>query len=337
MDLTGKMSQWIISAMIMVILYVSMVAMWKGRHRRRHISSLQGKHVMITGGSSGIGLAIAKKCFSEGAYLTLLARNESRLSHAASLLVSSHQSAHMLRDRILLKAVDVSDPSAVAAAIAQSIAWKPIDVLICNAGIVIHGSFDDVKVKELQRVASTNVLGCAFPIHAALSHMKSRSSQNPSSIVLMSSLSSLMFVPGANMYTSSKYAVNGLAEALRFEVMPYNIKVNLVCPGFTETPMLDEADKAANEVAGVYGNPTFYDRANAQSPEDVAAMTVEGVKRGEYLITTTAVGFFLSVLGRGFVPADSFARAFLELLLLVPVRLGSFVWLAYATSRIKKF
>eukprot|EP00250_Pteridium_aquilinum_P013921 c21658_g1_i2 orf=377-904(-) len=160
--------------------------------------------------------------------------------------------------------------------------------------------------------------------------MKARSLQCPSSIVLMSSLSSMLFVCGANMYTPTKYAVKGLAEVLRFELMPHNIKVSLVCPGFTETPMLDEADKAATVTTELLRKLTFYDRAKAESADEVASKTIEGMKRGEFLITTGVDGFLVGVLGRGFIPADSLARAFVELLLLVPLRLCSLVWFAYA-------
>lgn len=292
---------------------------------RRHISSLHGKHVVITGGSSGIGFALAKECLSQGAFVTLMARTPSRLSMASQLLGHLHQNG------ILLKAVDVSDATAVRAAIVESFEWRPIDILVCNAGVTISGLFDRVKVEELDMVTRTNLLGCVYPVHAALPLMKARSMQHPTAIVLMSSLSGLVFVSGTNMYTPTKYALRGLAELLRFELMPYNIKVSLVCPGFTETPMLNEADKAAT-----LNTITFYDRAHAESADEVAAKTMEGVKRGEFLITTSMHGFLIGVLGRGYVPAESLAQALIELFLLVPARLSSLAWMAYAKSVIRR-
>lgn len=86
----------------------------------------------------------------------------------------------------------MTDATAVAAAIVESFEWKPIDILICNAGTAIHGFLDGMKVRELDAVTRTNVLGCAYPLHAALPLMKARSSQHPSSIVLIGSLSGLV-------------------------------------------------------------------------------------------------------------------------------------------------
>lgn len=181
-----------------------------------------------------------------------------------------------------------------------------------------------------------------------------------------------LFVSGGNMYTPTKYGLKGLAELLRFELIPHNIKVSLACPGFTETPMLDDgklsshiktplicfnltsstrrdglargdmcdvhifclmgdvADKADASTSNQLRKIQFYDRANAESAGDVAAKTMEGAKEGRFLITTSTTGFLLGVLGRGFVPTDSLAEALIELLLLVPARLFSFLWFAYA-------
>lgn len=294
---------------------------------RQHLACLEGKHVVITGGSSGIGLALAAECLSQGASVSLMARNAARLSHAASTLAHSTLSSH---DRILLKEVDVTDAKSVSVAVAECFEWKPIDVLICNAGVTAPGIFGSVDVSTINMITSTNLLGCVYPMHAVLPLMKERSKNNPSSIVFMSSLSCLLFLSGVSMYSTTKYALKGLAETLRFELMLYNIKVSLVCPGFVETAMLDEADKADALNFKLMSKIHFYNRATAQSADAVARRTMEGVKRGEFLITTSLIGFLLGVLGRGFVPANSLRRACIELLLLVPARLASFVWYAYA-------
>eukprot|EP00250_Pteridium_aquilinum_P015659 c22683_g1_i7 orf=229-1062(+) len=211
--------------------------------KRKHLASLEGKHVVITGGSCGIGFALAKECLSQGASVTLIARNLSRLSRAADILSSTCGTlATSPHGKILLKAVDVSDATAVSVAIAECFEWKPIDILICNAGTLIPGFLDNATVNELETVIKTNILGCVYPVHAALPLMKARCKEHPSSIVLMSSLSGLLFVSGLNVYTATKYALKGLAEMLRFELMPHNIRISLVCPGFVETAMLDEGN-----------------------------------------------------------------------------------------------
>lgn len=91
-----------------------------------------------------------------------------------------------------MQAVDVSDSTAVSAAIVECFEWRPIDLLICNAGSSGHGLFGEVKTSELDRLTKTNLLGCVYPVHAALPLMKARSKQYPSSIVFMGSLSGLV-------------------------------------------------------------------------------------------------------------------------------------------------
>lgn len=288
--------------------------------------------MLITGGSSGIGFAFAKRCVSEGAFVTLMSRKEDNLAKARDSLLKT---VGCQSDRILLKAVDVTDAAAVSLAIQESFRWRPIDILVCNAGRAISGPLDAVDVKDLDLVARTNFLGCVYPVHAALPLMKLRSIENPSSIVFVSSLSALLFVPEFNLYTPTKYALKGLAEMLRIELLPYNIRVNLVCPGYTETPMLDEADKAAS-ASELLNKLTFYDRAYAELPDEVAAKTIEGIKKGSFLITSSISGFLIGVLSRGVIPAESPPIALIEFILLSPMRICSFIWFAYMRRILQK-
>ena len=92
-----------------------------------------------------------------------------------------------------LQAADVSNPEAITAAIREAHERAPIDILICNAGIIIPGHFDDVSTKDLEDTVTTNVLGSLYPIHAAIPLMKQRCGPNtPQSIVLVSSVAGLV-------------------------------------------------------------------------------------------------------------------------------------------------
>jgi NADP-dependent 3-hydroxy acid dehydrogenase YdfG len=90
------------------------------------------------------------------------------------------------------QAADVGDAAAVSRAVRNSLAWRPIDVLVCNAGLACQGQLDEVDAPRLEYVARTNLLGCVFPLHAALPHLKSRSFQTPCSVVIMGSSASLV-------------------------------------------------------------------------------------------------------------------------------------------------
>eukprot|EP00250_Pteridium_aquilinum_P002776 c12996_g1_i1 orf=205-1290(-) len=298
----------------------------------KHIMSLRQKHVLITGGSTGIGFSLAKICLSEGAFVTLMSRTQFKLNSAHETLT---RKLGYPTDRILLKAVDVSDDVAVSVAIKESFDWRPVDMLICNAGQIIAGEFDKVKVEDLESVTKANILGCVLPLHAALPLMKSRSLANPSSIVIVGLIASLSYLNNFNMYTPTKVALKGLAEYLMIELMPYNIPVSFASLGYTETQMLDEVDKVC-ETSDLVRRLCDYKREHAQSPDDVATKIIEGAKKGDLLITTNLGGFFIGLLGRGCIPADSFARTLMELVLSVPARIMSFVVLLRATSILQK-
>lgn len=296
------------------------------------LTSLQGRHVVITGGSSGIGLSLAKRCLVEGAYVTLIARTKENLLKARRYLMDT---VGCSSDCILVKAVDVACPTAIAAAIEECFKWRPIDVLICNAGIARGGYLEDLNTTELESQYRINLLGSIYPVHAALPLLKRRSQKHPTSIVFMNSLCSLYFACGANTYMVSKYAQKGLAELLKVELRPWNINVQMVIPGYTETAMLDEVDKFSS-AAPLWRKLFMFKRENAQSSDQVAVITMEAVKRGNFLTTTAADGFALGILGRGLAPEDRPFQALLELLLLLPARVVSFVWIAMITILVRR-
>ncbi|CAM6085463.1 unnamed protein product [Calypogeia fissa] len=292
---------------------------WK---RPLHISSLKGKHVLITGASSGIGLALAEQALSEGAYVTVTGRNSATLKNAIAFLSKRvADSSH----RIEMKVADVADYKAMTDTIRESDSWKPIDVVICNAGLTRSGYLDQVAVEDLELTVRTNILGVVYAVHAVLPLMKRRSPKHPMAIVLIGSLASLFLMYGNSVYTGTKYALKGIAESLRLELLPYSIKVNLICPGFVRTPFLDEAEKA-DDLQTLMKDVNLYDRNQAHSPEEVAQRTLKAVKEGSSIVTMTPVlGSALLMLARGFMPDDSILKTLQEMLLYPLVRLFSIV------------
>ncbi|CAK9876838.1 unnamed protein product [Sphagnum jensenii] len=284
-------------------------------------TSLQGKHLVITGGSSGIGYSIAKQALEEGAYVTLVARNCERLQAAKESL--QREVLGLLSSKIILKAVDVSDSEATTAAIQEAYAWRPIDVLVCNAGVVFPGHFDEVSITQLDDAMKINVMGSVYPVHAALPLMKQRNLSNPCSIVFLSSIAGMNQCYGGNIYAATKYAQKGLAEVLRWELMPYNIRVHAVCPGFVDTPMSADAELPTRlgEIARAMNQ---YDKKKMDTSDHVAACTLAGVKKGTFLITTSSRGHWMAILARGPTPEGSIATNLWELSLAIPARLLSF-------------
>jgi len=265
--------------------------------------------VFLTGASSGIGLAVAKEMLQEGAFITLLARNRDKLEKAAKSLLKELQCP---AERILVKAADVGNYKAISTAVRESYDWRPIDILINNAGITRSGFVEEVSVEDMNAVVQTNLLGSLYPLHAALPDLKMRSRSHPISIVFIGSLASLCWLYGNGMYTSTKYAIKGIAECLRLELAPYNIRVNLVCPGFVESALLDDACSNEEVTTGMQF-ASFFNRDIAQSPQTVARIILAGIKSGTFLITTTpGLGPICVTLTRGFAPAESFLRNLFE-------------------------
>ncbi|KAH9305825.1 hypothetical protein KI387_010229 [Taxus chinensis] len=290
---------------------------WFSKGKSPHMKSLENKHVVITGGSSGIGLAMAEEVLLQGGFVTIISRSSANLQGAVERLV---QNVSCHPDRIFSQAADVSNSQAIAQAIHEAFRWKPIDVLICNAGLTRGGSLENQTVEDIDLTIGTNLNGTIYPVHAALSLLKHRSKEHPVSIVFFASLASMFIFYGHSVYTATKYAVKGLAEALKFELMPYNIAVSLVCPGFVATPLLNEVEKDDDNIE-VLKVVNLYDHKTAENPRDVAKRVLEGAKKGSYLIAKTNYpGLFLSTVARGFVPAESLGRFWLEMILYFPFR-----------------
>ncbi|KAI5061337.1 hypothetical protein GOP47_0023842 [Adiantum capillus-veneris] len=287
------------------------------------IKSLQDKHVFITGASSGIGLAIAKKCLLEGAFVTFVSRSLKNLEGAADKLLEETQCG---RDKIQYQVADVGDYAAITASVRQALLWKPIDVLVCNAGLTRGGYLEKSSLEDIDTVIRTNLNGSIYPLHEALPSLKEHSATHPVSIVFISSLASFMFMYGHAAYTASKYAVRGLAESLRCELLPYsNMRVTLMCPGFVNTPFLDELDNQG-EITEVLHKVNLLNKKSSESPEHAASCTVESLKRGSYLVVTQPIGHHMLALGRGVIPADSVGRNLFELIMLVPFRILSLIF-----------
>lgn len=285
------------------------------------MSNLRGKHLFLTGASSGIGLEIAKQALREGAYLTLVARNGEKMGIIAKSLLKQLECSP---EQVLVKAADVTNYKEISKAVRESFDWRPIDILINNAGLTRSGFMEDFTVEDINVVVQTNLLGSVYPLHAVLPQLKLRSRDHPISIVFLGSLASLCWLYGNGVYTGTKYAVKGIAENLRLELAPYNMRVNLVCPGFVKTAFLDSVDNEEELTSGM-GVASFYNRKSAQSPETVAKIALSGIKRGTFLITTTfGLGPILVILTRGFAPSESFLLNLVEALLAGPARIISY-------------
>ncbi|CAM6018274.1 unnamed protein product [Sphagnum balticum] len=264
----------VVVSLVLVSSILVVAAISSRRKKPNFISSFSGKHVFITGASSGIGLSLSKQFLQEGAFVTLVARNSGRLEDAARFLLKEVQCSS---DQVRTKCAVIRVAYCTAAASSRCWrAWRPIDVLICNAGLLRTAYFEDLKLQDIDDLMQTNVMGSVYPVHAALPSLKQRSRTHPICIVFVASLASLIWLYGASVYTGSKRAVKGIAETLALELIPFtNMRVNLVCPGTTESPMLDNVCTEGELSEGILA-ASAYDRKEAQTADEVAEITIAG-------------------------------------------------------------
>lgn len=189
--------------------------------------------MVITGGSSGIGEALASASAARGADLTLLARGAQRLDAVAEAVRS--QSAAVAVGAV---ACDVSDRAAVTAALATAADERgPVDVLICSAGITLPGRFLEADDETFRSMMEVDYFGTLWPVRAVAPQMAERGA---GSIVGIASAAALVGVYGYSAYGAAKFAVRGLFESLRTELTPHGVHVGCVFPPDVDTPMLAE-------------------------------------------------------------------------------------------------
>ena len=180
---------------------------------RRATSARRG-HAVISGGSSGIGLALGRRLASAGWNLTLIAQDPGRLAFAAAELESQGIA-------VRTAAVDVTDATGVERAMTEAVAaLGPVNLLVACAGIVVPGRLADQPPDAFARTMAVNYLGAVHLVRSALPHLPRHGDAR---IVLVASGAALIGLYGYTSYAPSKFAVRGLAEALRSELAPEGI------------------------------------------------------------------------------------------------------------------
>ncbi|MCY1127664.1 SDR family oxidoreductase [Frigidibacter sp. RF13] len=179
------------------------------------------KTILITGASSGIGKATALRFQSEGCNVIATMRDPSAGGDLAAL------------DNVLVTRLDVTDAGSIAAAVTDGLSrFGAIDVLLNNAGYGAYGPLEAFSAERIRRQFDTNVIGLLEVTKAVLPHMRSNQS---GTIVNVSSIGGQITFPLGTLYHGTKFAVEGLSEALHYELEPLGIRVRIVEPGMVRT------------------------------------------------------------------------------------------------------
>jgi NAD(P)-dependent dehydrogenase (short-subunit alcohol dehydrogenase family) len=203
------------------------------------VFSLQGKTALITGGSSGIGLATAKLFLSAGARVAITGQDAQRLKDAHAELVSLASV-----DAVIAMVADVRSMSELEAAqqrIAQT--WGHLDVLFANAGVAFATPMENTDAAAYARLMDVNVKGVFQTVQLFTPMMR-----EGGSIVLNTSWLAEVGTPGLSLLSASKAAVRSLARTWSAELLPRGIRVNAVSPGATDTPIHGKTGMSAQQL-----------------------------------------------------------------------------------------
>jgi NAD(P)-dependent dehydrogenase (short-subunit alcohol dehydrogenase family) len=189
---------------------------------------LAGRHAVVTGGGSGIGAATAATLLRAGARVTLMGRDAARLEARHASLGGA--------ENVACASVDVTDEAAVHAAFAQAVAgFGTVDILVNNAGQAQAAPFAQTDLALWRRMLDVNLTGAFLCTRAVLPAMLA---QKHGRVVNVASTAGQIGYPYVVAYCASKHGVIGMTRALALEVATQGVTINAVCPGYTETELL---------------------------------------------------------------------------------------------------
>jgi 3-dehydrosphinganine reductase len=239
------------------------------------MTRLDDAHVLITGGSSGIGLATARRALARGARVSLVARDRERLAAAEDDLEAGAHDPTV----VCAEPADVTDRESFEQALGLLIAqFGPVDVLVTCAGGAEPGHFEEMGPDVFDRQMRLNYFGTLNPIQAVVPSMIERRHGH---LMLVASAAAIIGVYGYSAYVPAKFAVRGLAETLRGELRPYGVRVGCAYPPDTDTPGL-----AAEEATKPEATKTLSAKIKVKPADAVAADIVRGIERDRLTVTS---------------------------------------------------
>ncbi|WP_371579543.1 SDR family NAD(P)-dependent oxidoreductase [Streptomyces sp. NBC_01314] len=227
-------------------------------------TKLSGTVALVTGASSGIGAATARRLAEDGASVALVARRKDRLIELAAEIEKAGGIA-------LVVEADITDRAQAEAAVQRTVEhFGRLDTLVNNAGLMLLGPVVGADADEWERMIAVNVQGLLYTTRAALPHLLKAAedgSRRVADIVNISSIAGRVAWNGYGVYNLTKFGVNGFTEALRQEVTQRHVRVGVLEPGGVETELGSHNDHKP-EVRDAIG--AFYEQTEVLAPDDIA-------------------------------------------------------------------
>jgi NADP-dependent 3-hydroxy acid dehydrogenase YdfG len=224
--------------------------------------ALAGTAALVTGASSGIGAATARRLAAEGAAVGLVARRLDRLTELASEIKGGGGRTHVVQ-------ADVTDQQQAISAVEEVAEWLGrLDTVVNNAGVMLLGPALGTTTGEWDAMIALNVQALLYVTHAALPHLVEAAKSDPrrvADVVNVSSTAGRVARPGSSVYNLTKFGVNAFSESLRQELIGHRVRVGVVEPGTVDTELVDHVTgdiqaAARQQVAAI----------EALRPEDIA-------------------------------------------------------------------
>jgi NAD(P)-dependent dehydrogenase (short-subunit alcohol dehydrogenase family) len=259
------------------------------------VRNLVGKCALVTGAASGIGKATALALAERGADLVLCDVNPGGLKETEALVAA-------LGRKTMIGSVDVAqrdEMEAFAAEVHREV--EALDILVNNAGVALIASFQETPLEDWERLVGINLWGVIHGLHFFVPQMVARGQGGH--VVNISSIAGFLAPKSLNAYSTTKFAVYGLSEALRAELMPHSIGVTAVCPGAVNTSLIhtipvrgmDAPAEARQQASELF-------RRRKRTPERVAEKILKAIQRNRAVLPISAeswLGYYTKRLTPG--------------------------------------
>ncbi|KAF9585247.1 3-dehydrosphinganine reductase [Lunasporangiospora selenospora] len=281
----------------------------------------KGKHVYVTGGSIGLGRAVAIDLAKKGANVTIVARNEGPLKETIELMKKAAAARkEQLVQTFHYVSADVTDKTQAIRALdeaASAHGGQVPEIIITCAGSAIPKLFVEATTDEFEHQMKLNYFGTLYTVHEGVKRMVDANIKG--TVVFVSSAMGLIGFAGYTPYSPTKFAVRGLAENLRNELMLYGIKTHIYYPGNMFTPGFENENKVkplvTREIEGSGG----------LTPEDACKGMMKGLRKGYFSITTDFDTSFLRVSSKGVTPMNNVGLDYI-LHIFAPAGAAQFMW-----------
>ncbi|XP_051155143.1 3-ketodihydrosphingosine reductase [Leptopilina boulardi] len=289
---------------------------------RTKMKNVLNKHVVVTGGSSGIGKSVALIAARSGAHVTIIARNIQKLESAKNEIVEACKNPDIQRVEYLSLDISKNYDEVEKSLLDLEKTMGPIYMLANCAGTAIPGKIEDTTVENLKFMFDVNFFGTFYCTKAIVPLMKSR---KEGIIVLTASQAACLGIFGYSGYSSSKFAIRGLAECLSMELFPYNVTVTVSLPPDTNTPGFKEEEKTKPLETKLISQA-----ADLMEPDDVAKVLFKDALAGKFFSIIGFESFIVATVCAGMSPFSSWCEVLIQSILMGLLRIvGAFYLISF--------